>query len=740
MTTLDELCGLAGIEPGYSDIWGNHFEIPATTKAALLKAMGVCVDSPEACEESLAELRTKSWRRMLEPVAVIEAEAQPGSVTVTLPASCGGNLSWRLDIEDGGTNQGSAAIDYLDVVDVASIDNETRDRRRLLLPAGLPEGYHRLEVWLDDPINGGTQSGLDRGTTMLIVAPAQCWSPDHVTGDGNPRFWGLSCQLYALRNGHNWGIGNLDDLGALAERAAERGADFIGLNPLHALFPAAPNQCSPYSPSSRLYLNTLYLDVEAIDDFVECAEARAVVADGAFRSRLEEVRNNPIVDYPQVASLADQVLRLCYGSFRKNHVAAGGERSREFDAFRSECGDKLRRFATFHALQAHLIADGDESMMAWSNWPEAFRISTSTAVAEFAEEHQEEIAYLEYLQWQTDVQLARTKGRARDAGMRIGLYLDLAVGITDASASRWANQEGYADGVSVGAPPDQLNLLGQVWGLCPLNPLTLREMAYDPMIAAMRRNMRHAGALRIDHVMGLMRQFWVPNGVSGREGAYVRFPFEELRRILALESQRNRCLIIGEDLGTVPEGFRPAMEESGVLSYRVMQFERVGDGLFKRPDAYPASALVTAATHDLPTLTGFWEGCDLEWRRKLNLYPDEEMAANDSRARVADRQRMLDALIDAGLWSPDDTEPVDTQKMNRRLLAAIHGFLARSPSRLMVIQIEDTVGQREQQNLPGTIYEHPNWCRKLSRPVAEIFADAEVRALLDTIATNRRST
>ena len=739
MTNLDELCALAGIEPGYTDIWGNYFEAPTTTKAALLTAMGVPVDSPEDCDASLAELRAKSWRRLLEPVAVIEAEAQPGTVSVTLAAGRSGRLSWRIDIENGETDQGGAATDDLAVIDGTSIDGEARERRRLPLPADLPEGYHRLEVWLDRPMNGGTPSGLDRGTILLIVAPAQCWSPDQVTRDGNPRFWGISCQLYALRNGHNWGIGNLGDLGSLVEHAAARGADFIGLNPLHALFPAAPNQCSPYSPSSRLYLNTLYLDVEAIEDLAECAEARAMTADGEFRDRLEEARNSPLVDYPQVAALSDQVLRLLYESFRKNHIATDSERSRAFDAFRRESGVKLRRFATFHAIQAHLIADGDAEMMAWSNWPHHYSDPTSEAVAEFVAKNEETIEFLEYLQWQTDLQLGAVKARADDAGMRIGLYLDLAIGITDASASRWANQEGYAVGVSVGAPPDQLNLIGQVWGLCPINPLTIREMAFDPVISALRRNMRHAGALRIDHVMGLMRQFWVPNGVSGRDGTYVRFPFWELRRVLALESQRNRCLVIGEDLGTVPEGFRPAMAESGVLSYRVMQFERVGDGLFKRPDAYPASALVTAATHDLPTLTGFWEERDLEWRRKLNLYPDEEMATNDSHARVADRRRMLDALIDAGLWSPDDTEPVDTQMMNRRLLAAIHGFLAQSPSRLMVIQIEDTVGQEEQQNLPGTIYEHPNWCRKLSRPVPDIFADPEVRELLDTIVYARRS-
>lgn len=736
MTELDQLARLAGIEAGYHDIWGTYFEIPPTTKVAILEALGLAAATPAACAESLAAFVARPWRRMVEPVTIVPAEAQPGAVALVVPRRlAGGSLSWTVVLEDGNGRTGRQPIAALPLLGEREVDGEPLERRRLVLSPNLPEGYHRLILTVDNGAPDDLLAPELTGETSLIVAPPRCWGPDDVA-EGE-RLWGISCQLYALHSARNWGIGNYSDLAELAGRAAAAGADVIGLNPLHALFPIEPDQASPYSPASRIFLNALYIDPQAVPDFAESDVAQALVETPSFRERLAAARASELVDYPAVAGLVLPVLRALHRSFRVRHIAVGSARARAFDAFRAVGGRRLRNFATFYALQEHFAAD-DPEKLAWRNWPAAYHDPDAPAVAVFATEHPEQIEFHEYLQWLADQQLAEAAARGRAAGLRVGLYRDLAVGIGPDSAGAWTNPAAFVRSAGVGAPPDLLAPQGQSWGLCPFNPLTLREQAYTPFIAALRANMRHAGAVRIDHVMGLMHLFWVPAGLSAAHGAYLTYPFQDLIRVLALESRRQRCLVIGEDLGTVPDGFRPAVMAAGVLSYRVFQFERVGGGLFKRWSDYPEGALVTAGTHDLPTLAGFWTGRDLDWRRALHLYPTDRMRDEDAAARIADRRRLIDALIDAGLW-PAEPKTTDVQRLalTRDLLIAVHRYLARTPSRLMMVQIEDAVGQIEQQNLPGTVSEHPNWRHRLLRPLDEIFADPDVQALLRAVAEDR---
>lgn len=736
MGQLDELAGLAGIEPGYFDIWGNYVEIPAATKMAILEAMGLPAGDEAACAAAIAELRTRPWRRMIDPAVVIAAERQPAALEVTVPQTAlSGRLEWALDLEDGTSVMGGVPLGDLQQVDECEVDGAFLVRCRFDLPTLMPVGYHRLKL---DAAGTGSAGGTPCEST-LIVAPKRCWTPEDIDPRApDRRYWGISCQLYALRSEGDWGIGDFSCLGDLAELAARHGAHVVGLNPLHALFPTEPDLISPYAPSSRLFLNTLYIRPEDVPDLAESPEAQAIVAEADVQDRLRSLRTSQLVDYPGVAALLERVLRALYRSFCDKHLTPGTKRAQDFRAFRREAGPGLRQFATFHALQAHFAETLGKNHIAWWTWPEKYRRGDGERVKRFVDHEEEQVTYYEYLQWIADDQLARASERARQGGMRIGLYRDLAVGETHGSVGAWAEPGAFLRGVSVGAPPDMLNLLGQNWGLCPFNPVTLRQSAFEPVISALRSNMRHAGALRIDHVMGLMHQFWVPQGFSATQGAYVTFPFDDLRRILALESQRQRCLVIGEDLGTVPDGFRPVMAEAGVLSYRIFQFERVGDGLFKRPAAYPERALVTAGTHDLPPLAGFWQGRDLEWRRSLNLYPSDEVRDADASARSADRQRLLDALIDAGLWPSDRRHAVDEKLMDRALLEAIQRYLAGTPSRIMMLQIEDAVGQVEQQNLPGTQYEHPNWRLRLTRTLPAIFSDPDVPRLLETVDRLRR--
>jgi (1->4)-alpha-D-glucan 1-alpha-D-glucosylmutase len=498
----------------------------------------------------------------------------------------------------------------------------------------------------------------------------------------------------------------------------------IGVNPLHALFPHNPAHASPYSPSSRLFVNVLYLDVEAVDDYRECEDVRAHVRSAAFQMRLKALRDADLVDYSGVAAVKLDVLERLYAHFRERHLAADSPRARAFRAFQARAGADLRRHALFEALQAHFHR-ADPEIWGWQVWPAAYRDPDAEAVARYAAEHLERVEFHEYLQWQADRQLEAAGRRSYELDLAVGLYQDLAVSVDRAGAEAWSGQRLYAAGAGVGAPPDDFSLDGQDWGLPPLVPERLRAAAFAPLVATLRANMRHAGALRIDHVMGLMRLFWVPPGGKPKDGAYVHYPFADLLGLVALESQRNKCLVVGEDLGTVPDEVRAALAEAGVLSYRLLYFERDGAGDFKPPADYPAQAVVAASTHDLPTLAGWWSGGDLGLRESLGMFPTPAAREEQVVARAQDRARLLLALERESLLPAGATvNPVSLPEMTPEFARALHVYLARTPAQLLAVQVEDVLGVPAQVNLPGTTDAHPNWRRKL--PLAlERFPDDE---------------
>jgi 4-alpha-glucanotransferase len=430
------------------------------------------------------------------------------------------------------------------------------------------------------------------------------------------------------------------------------------------------------------------------------------------------------------------VLELLYASFQTRHVDVGSERAQAFRAFRAEMGDALEQHALFDALHEHALQTS--GTWSWHDWPEPLRHPDSPAVGAFARDHRASVDFYAYLQWLADGQLGAARARARSAGMRLGLYNDIAVGVTPASATAWASPGVCLSGVSVGAPPDFFNLHGQNWGLAPLSPAGLRESAYALFAATLRHNMRHAGAVRIDHVMGLQRLFWIPEGASPAEGAYVRYPFADLAHIIALESERHRCLVIGEDLGTVPRGFRRAMERAGMLSCRVLYFERERDGAFMPPEAYPRQALVSESTHDLPTLRGFWTHRDLKWRDTLGRFADAATFKAARAERDRDRVRLLHALRRGGLLPAgiDPEQPPD--EPSDELVLAVHQYLAATPGHLVMVQLEDALGEEEQPNLPGAD-EHPNWRRKLGRSLDAVGDEPMVGRIAEAMAAAGRS-
>jgi len=533
----------------------------------------------------------------------------------------------------------------------------------------------------------------------------RCFQPA-VLADGG-RIWGLSIQLYSLRSRRNWGIGDFTDLATLVEVVAAAGGHFIGLKPLHALFPDNPAHISPYSPSHRAFLNVLYIDVAAVPEFAACEPARCRLASADFQARLAALRATEVVDYVGVAEAKFAMLPLLFAQFKQT----GNKKA--FAAWRQERGAALENHARYEALQAQFRKTQDA--WGWPAWPAEYHDPDSPAVANFAAEHADTVTYYAWLQWVADTQLAAVAARTKASGMGIGLYQDLAVGANSGGSEVWSWQSTFSIGASTGAPPDELNLLGQDWGLPPCVPHRLRAAGYQPFIDILRANMRHAGALRIDHVMGLTRLFWVPPDTPATEGAYVHYPFDDLLGIVAHESLRNACLVIGEDLGTVPEGFRERLCTAGVLSYHPLIFERYPDGQFRLPADMPRQALVAASTHDLPTLAGFWRGVDLDVRTRLMLFPSDELRQRLITERDWDRGRLLWALERAGLLPAGvRKDPAALPELPDSVIAAIQAYLGRSPAMLLVVQPEDCFGLTEQINVPGTLEDqHPNWQRKL---------------------------
>jgi 4-alpha-glucanotransferase len=566
--------------------------------------------------------------------------------------------------------------------------------------AGVPQIPNDMQPGI---LRAPASAAGEQAERTLIVAPATAYQLDDVDAE---RVWVLAVQLYAARSRRNWGHGDFTDLLQLVRLAAEVGAAGVGLNPLHALFDDRPEQASPYSPNSRLFLNPLYVDVEAVPEFPGLQPSG--LADETAR-----LRDTEEVDYTAVARVKTRALRLAYERFRVHPDAA---RHADFQAFRAERGDELARFAAFEVLRRRFLR-------VWWEWPAEWRDPSPAQIAALRAEAAEDVGYHEFVQWLADRQLAACQAEARRLGLPVGLYVDLAVGVEPGGADAWSEQHSIVQQAEVGAPPDLLNTAGQAWGLAAFNPRALEREAFAPFARLLRAAMRHAGAIRLDHVLGLNRLYLIPFGAKPQEGAYVRYPLQALLAVVALESMRHRCLVIGEDLGTVPEELRGILADWGVWSYLVVLFERRHGGSFRDPQEYRRNALVTFSTHDLPTFAGWRSGHDLQVKWSLGIDPGESAEARE-RAKALLRQ----ALQRCGLAAGADVNFTDVVR-----------FLARTPSRLMVVAIEDVLGLRDQPNVPGTVRQHPNWRRRLPVNLEDLGSHAELRAIAGALAQEGRS-
>ncbi|MEZ2297248.1 malto-oligosyltrehalose synthase [Variovorax sp. RCC_210] len=714
---LVALCEHHGIATAYNDAFGTRREASTQSLRALLAEFGVRIDSAADAHRALEAVHRARWAQALPPVAVVPAGNAHWQVPLRLPLATR-TLRWQLTDEAGLTQQGEADAHALHETARTEHGGAWLCERTLPMSLPLAAGYHRLHI-----------DGLP-GETLVLATPGHCYRPPAVR-DGR-RVWGPAVQLYSLRSPRNWGIGDFGDLDELVTLMAAQGADIVGLNPLHALFPANPAHASPYSPSSREQLNVLYIDVEAVDGFADCEPARHLVRSPAFQARLAALRAEALVDLPGVAAAKFEVLELLFEHFREAHLpelAAPDEDGLAFLAFVAERGEGLRQHALFETLHAHFLAT-DSGLWGWPVWPVAYRDPDSAEVTAFAVQHAQRLQFHQFLQWQAARQLAQASARCEAVGMGIGLYVDLAVSVDRAGSDAWTAQGVLAPGASIGAPPDEFNPAGQNWGLPPLRPDSLRADGYRFFMHTLRAGMRGAGALRIDHVMGLMRLFWIPPGRGAHDGAYVYYPLDEMLAIVAIESHRHRCMVVGEDLGTVEDAVREALAKADVLSYRLLYFEKFDGqhhehhaGGFKPPEAYPPAALVAVSTHDLATFAGWWAAHDLRVRLELGLFPDERVFDKQLLDRAQERIQLMLAAERGGLLSREEVAAAAGQALpSTRIVEAVHAYLGAAPSALMMVQLEDAAGVVEQANMPGTVSEQPNWRRKLpvaSRALAE---------------------
>ena len=563
----------------------------------------------------------------------------------------------------------------------------------LKLPQGLPHGLYRLEAAAE-----GEQES--REEAPLIVAPRQAYQGDPAAPR---RMWALAVQLYALRSRRNWGHGDFSDLIELIEVAADLGAAGVGLNPLHSLMDDKMEEPSPYFPNSRLFLNPLYIDVEAIPEFPGLCAA-------GVEETVRRLRADAALDYRAVAALKTRALETAYAAFL---AAASPQRRTAFDEFRARRAHLLLRFACFEFLRRKFAGP-------WWEWPQQWRQGDAAALAALRESEGTRIGFFEFVQWVADEQLERCRLRAQGRRMPIGLYLDIAVGVRSDGFDAWCDQAAVLTGVAVGAPPDNLNSLGQNWGLAGFNPFGLEQQRFEPFRQLLQAAMRYAGAVRLDHVLGLQRLYIIPHGTSAKNGTYIRLPFQALLATAALASVQQQCVLVGEDLGTVPENFRETLMDWGIWSYQVMLFERTQGGGFARPETYRENALVTFATHDLPTFAGWRAHRDLALKRALDINPGES---------DEDRRRALEAL-DAALRE---------RGIERNDFAAVTKYLADTPSRLLVVSLEDLLGVQEQVNLPGTVDEHPNWRQPLPVALEELRGHASLGCVADVLRSAGRS-
>lgn len=705
--SLAELADQFGIATTYSDWNGREVVVAEETLLAALAAMDVVADTEAHRADAHYARLQAHWTRPLPAVIVGRSHAPAtfwAHVTDGHPAQV-----W-VQCEDGTRLDGADAARQIDNFTPAfDLDGRQVGEASFTVNCGLPLGYHRLHLVSDD----------FEASASLIVTPDWVGMPERF---GSGRAWGLVTQLYSVRSTQSWGVGDLSDLADLATWAASRhGADYVLINPLHAAAPTAPMEPSPYLPTTRRFVNPLYLRVEAVPEYAELDERDGVRNLRAHTQRHADDLN--FIDRDSCWAAKRDALLLVHGVTR----TAGRELA--YQAFSQREGRPLDQFAAWCALaEVH----GND----WHQWPESLRHPDLPGVTDFVTQHRQAVDFHRWLQWLLDEQLAAAQSQAVRAGMSLGIMADLAVGVHPDGSDAWALQDVFARGVSAGAPPDEFNQLGQDWSQPPWRPDRLEEQEYEPLRAMIRAVLQHAGGVRIDHIIGLFRLWWIPQDALPTAGTYIRYNHEATIGIVALEAQRTGAVVVGEDLGTVEPWVRDYLRQRGLLGTSILWFEQDGNGGPLAAEWWREYCLSSVTTHDLPPTAGYLAGDHVYLRNKLGLLTrplDEELASYRSELAswIGELQRV-------GLIGKDENDP-------EHIIEALYRYLVRTPSRLLGVALTDAVGDRRTQNQPGTCNEYPNWRIPLSGPngqaltLEDVFVDSRAAKLLDTVRTDLRA-
>jgi len=679
---LEILAGRAGLAVDWIDANGRAQKVSPAVLRSVLTGLGHPAGSAQEIDASLLQLQQDQQNHQLPPLITVDVGA-----SLDLSRYFDAATPCEIRLEDGATLN-------------LKLDAEAR------LPGMVPVGYQHVSI-------------QDQHFT-LAVAPARCYSVADAVDNPTPRAWGLTAQLYALRRPGDGGFGDTQALEELARVAGERGADAIAISPMHAMFSSDTGRYSPYSPSSRLFLNSLYAAPGTI--LGERALRTAIDATG-LTNQLRSLEEQPLVDWPVAAEAKQKVLRALYDGFSQGEHPL----HEDFSSFRHTSGEALENHCRFEALQAERAAKGES--LDWRQWPEEWRNPRSPTLAHFAEENADEIGFYAFCQWLIARCLERAQSAAKSSGMGIGLIADLAVGADGGGSQAWSRQDELLASLTVGAPPDILNRSGQGWGISAFSPEGLVRNGFRAFIEMLRANFAHAGGLRIDHVMGLQRLWVIPNDAPPTDGAYLYYPVDDLLRLLALESHRHQAIVLGEDLGTVPDGLREKLSARSILGMRVLLFEQ-DNTHFKPILDWPDNALATTSTHDLPTLNGWWHGHDIDWNARLDLI-DSHTEMDWRKHREREREGLRNVL---------DQDPQNFREEHRetdQVLDASVRFLGHTRAPLVLLPLEDALGIEEQANLPGTIDTHPNWRRRLAHESQALLDHPDAARRLEILACAR---
>ncbi|WP_028237924.1 4-alpha-glucanotransferase [Stutzerimonas azotifigens] len=652
---LHELAEAAGLSIDWVDADNRDQRVSPEVLRGVLAELGLRADSDADIDASLDKLRSTSGGANLPPLLTVDRHHALDLQPYFSPGE-----RWMLTLEDGERREGR-------------LDDQAR------LQGVDRIGYHQVSI-------GDRHFGL-------AVAPAHCPTVTEIAGEAA---WGLTVQLYGLRRPGDGGLGDTQALEALARNAAAHGAQALGISPVHAMFSAHIEQYSPYSPSSRLFYNVLHCAPGSILGERPLRQAIESCGLGEELARLEGLE---LIDWPAIARSRQRLLRALYDDFR----TGGNAQAQDFESFRAAGGEALENHCRFEALHGHMLsAEGHPQH--WRHWPEHYRDPGDPAVKRFADEHADEVSYHAFCQWLMARGLERAQQAAKAAGMPIGLIADLAVGADGGGSQAWSRQGELLASLSVGAPPDIMNRDGQNWGISAFSPWGLKQHGFRAFIEMLRANLAHAGGMRIDHVLGLKRLWVMPAGADPKQGVYLNFPFDDMLRLLCLEAWRHGAVILGEDLGTIPPGLRDVLAARGVLGMRVLLFEQ-HNGHFQAPQQYSAQALATTTTHDIPTIAGWWQGRDIDWRIRVGQVREEDRT-QQWHAREHERGGLNHALrADSGAHGH---ELLSTEQA----VDASVGFLGHTPAPLVLLPVEDALGLEEQPNMPGIVEIHPNWQRR----------------------------